>query len=378
MTYAMKLCIITNILAPYRIRLFEEIGRRVESLDVILMASAHANRRWEIPEYSFRTHVSRGLHIRPPGHEEPYHLNLDVLALVNRINPDVIMSGGFALAHIQGFLFCRLRARRHVCWGELTLTDGADRSVIRRIIRRAMISKSAGNIASSTVARDSFVHYGASPQSVMVSLMPIDVGFFRQTAAAFRQTREFQELRDRFAPPRLISVGRLVDGKGYEELFEAYSRLVLRYATVSLIIVGDGPNRARYEELVRSRGWTRVHFVGFQQALEVAHYLSVADVFVFPTRSDTFGAVLSEAMSVGSIVVSSVHAAATLDLVSDNVSGFRVEPRDVDSTVSAISKAIELDSARRDEIKDAAYAAVERTDYSFAAQEMAAFLSGLL
>ena len=63
------------------------------------------------------------------------------------------------------------------------------------------------------------------------------------------------------------------------------------------IQVGDGPMLETY-----MRNYPDVHFVGAKRGAELAHYYQQADVFVFPSRWDTFGLVMIEAMACGTPV----------------------------------------------------------------------------
>jgi glycosyltransferase involved in cell wall biosynthesis len=175
-----------------------------------------------------------------------------------------------------------------------------------------------------------------------------------------------------------VSVGRLTERKGYRELFAMYEVLVRHRPNVSLLIVGDGPKRDEYEAAVRARGWARVHFLGFQQPDELVKSLALADVFVFHTLSDPFGAVLSEAMAAGVPAVSSVYAAATRDLIDDGVTGFRIDPRDPKASAETIARALDLSQEQRDALRRAAYDRVALFDIERSADRMVDFLCGVV
>jgi glycosyltransferase involved in cell wall biosynthesis len=106
--------------------------------------------------------------------------------------------------------------------------------------------------------------------------------------------------------------------------------------------------------------------------------LAIADVFVFPTLYDTFGAVLSEAMAAEIVVVSSVHAAATRDLVDDGVTGFRIEPKDAEASAATILKVLNMTPGERSVVGRAAYERVKQTDISVSADSIVGYLEALL
>ena len=87
--------------------------------------------------------------------------------------------------------------------------------------------------------------------------------------------------------PIFLSVGRVA----VEKNLEALLRLDLPGSTV---IVGDGPARAALR-----RRFPRAHFLGSMQGEALAAVYASADVFVFPSRTDTFGIVLIEALASG-------------------------------------------------------------------------------
>jgi glycosyltransferase involved in cell wall biosynthesis len=207
--------------------------------------------------------------------------------------------------------------------------------------------------------------------------MPIDVDYFRAGAIAWRNSEWIICERARYTSPILLSVGRLTERKGYRELFAMYEAVVKQRPDVSLLIVGDGPERAIYESYVRSQNWEHIHFLGFRQVDEVVKYLALADLFVFHTLSDPFGAVLSEAMAAELPVVSSIHAAATQDLIDDGVTGFRIDPRDAERSARVILHVLETAPEERTAMGRAAYERVRRHTIDSAADEMVRFLTSL-
>lgn len=129
------------------------------------------------------------------------------------------------------------------------------------------------------------------------------------------------------AEPGLIGyAGRLAPGKGVEILLGAVSELSVPWR---LRIVGDGPERARYEALAGALGISdRVVFHGHVSRDEVQRLLAPAVVQVVPsTWNEPFGLVTIEAMARGTIVVAS-RVGGMAGLVVDGDTGFLVPPGD--------------------------------------------------
>ena len=81
------------------------------------------------------------------------------------------------------------------------------------------------------------------------------------------------------------------------------------------IMVGDGPMRETYE-----RQYPDVEFVGFKTGPELAQYYQMADVFVFPSRWETFGIVMIEAMACGT-PVAAYPCDGPLDVIDEGITG---------------------------------------------------------
>ncbi|MGE0641744.1 MAG: glycosyltransferase [Thermoanaerobaculia bacterium] len=96
--------------------------------------------------------------------------------------------------------------------------------------------------------------------------------------------------------PVLLYVGRVSREKNLDALLGAQSDLALRGVATRLAIVGDGPDRQALEKRWRSPA---IAFFGYLEGEELATAYASADLFVFPSRTDTFGNVVLEAMASG-------------------------------------------------------------------------------
>jgi teichuronic acid biosynthesis glycosyltransferase TuaC len=104
--------------------------------------------------------------------------------------------------------------------------------------------------------------------------------------------------------PEILIVGALLRSKGHELVLRALGKLRLSFPQLRCRIIGEGPDRARFEALVGELGIGRqVQFVGRQSRSEVAEAMRRCSVFVLPSRNEGLGCVYLEAMSCGKPVV---------------------------------------------------------------------------
>ena len=107
----------------------------------------------------------------------------------------------------------------------------------------------------------------------------------------------------------LVCVSRISKEKNLDEFCS------LPYPGARKIMVGDGPYRLELQ-----RRYPDVEFVGFKTGHELAEYYSMADVFVFPSRWETFGIVMIEAMACGT-PVAAYPVQGPLDVIDEGITG---------------------------------------------------------
>jgi glycosyltransferase involved in cell wall biosynthesis/predicted metal-dependent phosphoesterase TrpH len=131
-------------------------------------------------------------------------------------------------------------------------------------------------------------------------------------------------LRQRLRPPGAVNVlyvGRISHEKGADLLADAFLRAHASDPRLRLVLVGGGPE----EERLRARVGDRGEFLGWLDGLALARAYASADIFLFPSRTDTFGQVILEAQASGLAVVAAA-AGGPLSLIDDRVNGLLRDP----------------------------------------------------
>jgi glycosyltransferase involved in cell wall biosynthesis len=107
----------------------------------------------------------------------------------------------------------------------------------------------------------------------------------------------------------LVCVSRVSKEKNLEDFFN------LEYPGAKKIMVGGGPMLEEYQQQYPS-----IEFVGFKTGAELAYYYNLADAFVFPSKWETFGLVMIEAMACGT-PVAAYPCQGPLDVVDEGITG---------------------------------------------------------
>lgn len=122
----------------------------------------------------------------------------------------------------------------------------------------------------------------------------------------------------------IVSVGRLVPWKRVDQLVE----IVAAHPSIGLAIVGDGPERARLEELAGGLGVRgRVHFTGRLGRPATLALISTADLFVLNSTYEGLPHVVLEALGLG-VPVLATAVGGTPEVVEHGVNGILVSPED--------------------------------------------------
>ncbi len=126
--------------------------------------------------------------------------------------------------------------------------------------------------------------------------------------------------------PVVLSVGNLIPIKGHAMLLRAIAALAAEFPTITLEIIGEGPERSKLKSLCEELQITeRVRFLGRRSRQEVADAMQRCTVFVLPSRYEGLGCVYLEAMSVGKPIIG-CRGQGIAEIVQQGSNGFLVGP----------------------------------------------------
>ncbi|MEM7712596.1 MAG: glycosyltransferase family 1 protein [Cyanobacteria bacterium P01_A01_bin.68] len=170
--------------------------------------------------------------------------------------------------------------------------------------------------------------------------------------------------------PLLLYVGRL----SAEKEIERIKPILEGIPEARLALVGDGPHR---EALEKHFSGTNTFFVGYLTGADLASAFASADAFVFPSRTETLGLVLLEAMAAGCPVVAA-RSGGIPDIVTDGVNGYLFEPKSDDAGAIAATLRLLGENQEREVIRQNARQEAERWGWSAATRQLESFYEGVV
>ena len=335
-----RLVIITEIISPYRIPLFNVLSEQPGvDLHVIFLAETDPSlRQWKV----YKQEIRFSYEVLPSWRKQiaGYNvlLNRGLSRLLAAAKPDAILCGGYNyFASWQALWWARNRSIPFFLWSESNLQDIRKGRALVELLKDEFFRQCRGFVVPGKSAAEYLLSHGIKRGTIFTALNAVDNDLFAKEAAAARA--EANQLRTELALPEryFLFAGRLVREKGVFELLSAYSMLHPEVRKqIALVFAGDGPCRGELEIRSASISPGLIKFVGFTQREQLAAYYALAEMLILPTYSDTWGLVVNEAMACGLPVVVSRLAGCVPDLVMEDWNGRVVEPRDVRSLSSAM------------------------------------------
>lgn len=213
--------------------------------------------------------------------------------------------------------------------------DGLGYRLFHPVLRRYIDSLSA-RIAVSEAARETVArHFGGS-----YTIIPNGVDVER-----FAGAEPFGEYQD--GSFNVLFVGRLEPRKGAKYLLRAFPAIRSEVPSARLIMVGGGPLSNYYRSHLPPGCGDRVVFAGRVSGEALARHYATADVFCSPaTGGESFGIVLTEAMSAGAVVVAS-RIAGYSAVARDGETALLVAPGSPEEIAAAVVRLARDEALRR-------------------------------
>lgn len=221
---------------------------------------------------------------------------------------------------------------------------GDGKTGIKEKYKHALMSGAALYLSTMSLEREYFLAYGANPENIV--RYPFSSFYQKDILDSPKSAIEKEAIRFELGIKEdkvIIAVGRIIPIKAYDILLEAIKDFDKR---VGLYIV-SGPATLELEHLVNKYNLSNVHFIDFMSKNDLWKYYQSADILALPTRCDTWGLFVNEAMANGLPVITTDKCVAGLELIENGKNGFLIHVDDVDDLSNKINVLLSDETVRR-------------------------------
>ena len=333
-----KILYLTTYASPYKVEFLDELGKYA---DITVLFS---------DRMEDQSHRSSDWFVQVKGRFHPVQLQkslmqtqgrrlcLDVMPWLRKPWDDIIIAGYSCPTAAIAELW--LKMKKLPFYMEV---DGGlirEDSPLQYRIKRTLVRTASAWLSSGDYTTDYLVHYGADRSRVhtypFTSLWEKDIlkaAPTQQEKAVLRKRLSMEEKKI------VLYVGRFTEAKGMDALLQAAPALD---ADTGVYFVGGEPEE-KHLQFCREHGLSHVHFVGFQKKESLKNYYLAADLMVLPTKSDVWGLVINEAMSLGLPVITTDRCVAGMELIQDGINGYIVPVGDGEKLRQAIHAVLRAD-----------------------------------
>lgn len=310
----MKVALVTNIPAPYRIDAWNAVARELGN-DFMVFFCSHSepNRKWDIPEIHFQHVFLKENYTTKNNGTTFVHNNKDVWKHLKQFNPDVVITGGFNPTMLYSFLFCLLRGKKHIPVSDAWKMSEQHLSFAHKLLRKIIFKFSHAFIACSQKGKTYYESYNLKKEAVFISHYTIN-------NEAFKNNIPYSE-----RPYDLLFSGQFTSRKNPFFFIEVAQKLRKTKSDLKILLLGDGPLK---EEMLGtlSRSGINFSYPGYASQKELPEYYRNSKLFLFPTEYDAWGVVANEALASSTPVLVTPMAGCSDELVLQEINGYILPP----------------------------------------------------
>lgn len=280
---------------------------------------------WDIPlldgySYNFLKNIA----IDPGSHHYKGIDNPEIISEINKINPDKIVVFGWSYkSHLKVLRTFHHKIPIYFRGDSHLLNEGTGiKKLIRRMFLRWVYSHVNYAISVGTQNKAYYKAMGMKDSQILFAPHAIDE---KRLLNGNKESKVAEEWSKKINIPEnhtvFLYVGKFEWRKNLETLIKA--KQLVSSEPCTLLLVGNGPDEQKLKDLAATD--LHIHFHEFVNQADIASIYKMADVFVLPSVSETWGLGVNEAMACGLAVIASDKVGCAIDLVKDNGLIFKAE-----------------------------------------------------
>ena len=333
----MKILIVFNHPAPYKIRLFNELAKYFD-LEVIFEREKAINRPdsfYDVKSFNFKYSIlKKGAY----GDENSNTSELRKILKARHKEFDAIIMNGYATpTELRAIHFMN---KHHIPF-VLYINGGLIKkeSSLKKWLKSKFISTAAKYFSPCEQADEYLVYYGADKNKIVHYIY--STVYEKDIVNKPLSSEEKALLRKQFDlpdGPLFISASQFIKRKNNSQLIDCFQNI-----KGHLLLVGEGDQKEEYERIIKESGQTNVIIRPFEKRSNLFNLMKACDGFITLSQEDIYGHTTNEAFAMGLPVLSSNKVVGSRHLIKNGVNGYLVDLSDKNVIIDKINKLIEID-----------------------------------
>lgn len=314
---------------------------------------------WDIPllegyQYEFVKNISKN----PGSHNFKGIDNPGLLLKIKGWNPDALMVYGWNFkSHLKALRYFKGKIPI-IFRGDSTLLQKRNgiKSLLRKIFLKWVYSHVSYAMYVGTLNKSYYQKFGLKEKNLFFGPHAIDNKRFGLNIEERRKWRKKLGISENDI--LLLYAGKIDENKNVAFLARNFTSMKLE--GVKLLIAGNGPSEIQLKD--EFNGVSNIIFIDFQNQSNMPALYSIADIFILPSLSETWGLAINEAMAAGKAVLVSKNCAAAVDLVTNGINGYTFDPA-IDTDLKEKILLMTSDKEKLDEMGNASLNIIKNWSY---------------
>lgn len=314
-------------------------------------------RTWDIDLLTGYDHTFvKNISSDPGSHHFKGIINPDLVGQIEEYKPDAILVYGWKFhSHLK--LMRYFKGKVPIIFrGDSTLLDVPNGFSVKKCLRQKLLKwvyNHVDEVLSPGVSSDAYFKWaGLAPEKIHRALHAVDnerfMGHNEQKKQIHElETKAFQwrkELGIEINKKVFLFAGKFEPQKDPLILIDAFSSLLKKDSEIHLVLVGDGILKRQIEQ---SKAWlsnsNAISIVDFQNQSVMPMVYRLGDIFILPSKSETWGLSVNEAMACGKPVIVSDKCGCAQELVQDGINGYTFKSGDLDDLINKMQMIVSKD-----------------------------------
>lgn len=322
-----KVAIIHNIIAPYKVALFNELTKLIPNMEVIFIAEKEKRRDWNI-DYS---NIKFPYTILFKGSIESinsFAIAKETWKMLEKIRPETSIICDYS--NIFGWislLWAKRNKNNLVFWLDSTYDD-KKHYFPKELVKHFFLKYFDAFLAPGEKTKHYLEYMKVDSSKIITTGYSVDNEFFTEQYQLYKDKREtlLNELEIK-RKQNFIFIGRFAPEKNIFTLLYSFLEVSQKNSDWGLILLGDGPLKNEINTFISDNNLqNKILLPGFIQQEGIVQYLTASDVFVLPSLSEPWGLVVNEALLCRLPVIVSTKCGCQPELVQEGVNGFSFDP----------------------------------------------------